>query len=70
MHIVRRLAQMYPDRRIFPLNESICTDMGKIDLQSLWEVVQNPGTKNVIQVPVEVKSAAKIALQRMLEVAA
>ncbi len=71
-HLVGRLAAQYPDRRICSLSSAppVCIQMQKIDPPHLlWalESIAEGSPANVVRVPDEVASDAKLALQRMLD---
>ncbi len=68
INMVQRLALEYPDKKILPLNRSLCPNMYKINLPSLAYTLDNPGEYNVVSVPEEIRYSARLALRRMLEV--
>jgi len=67
INMIRRLAAEYPTKRIYPLARSLCPNMFKISLQSLAWTVENLGGVNVVKVPEPVRSQARLALDRMLD---
>ena len=75
LHLVHRLAQEFPDRRITPLDGSscpVCSTMFRISPQHLAWVLDNLLAGNVVNritVPAAIKHWARVALDRMLEVA-
>ncbi|MBW2028166.1 MAG: quinolinate synthase NadA [Deltaproteobacteria bacterium] len=69
INLVRRLALECPDRRVVPLHDSLCPNMYKIDLNKLLWTLENLGKANVVEVPDDIRRDAKIALDRMLELA-
>ncbi len=70
VNMVKRLATEFPDKRIYPLARSLCPNMFKISLQSVAWVLENLGEVNVVRVPEPVRSQARVALDRMLQLAA
>jgi quinolinate synthase len=74
LHLVNRLAQQHPDQRIHFLSPMVCmcATMYRIDLPHLAWCLDNlvrDTPVNRIRVPAETADWARIALQRMLEVA-
>ncbi len=67
INLVRRLAKHHPDKKIVPLNQSICPNMWKISLSDLLWTLDNLGNVNVVTVPDKIKENAAAALERMLE---
>jgi len=77
VHMVNRLAQAHPDKRIVILSECqcLCTTMYRIDPPHLLWVLDNlaevpPRVVNRITVDGHTKYWAKVSLQRMLDVTA
>lgn len=61
-----RLQRTYPDREFYPLHErAICPNMKKNTLSKLLEQLRNPA--NVIEVDAETATAARKAIERMLD---
>jgi quinolinate synthase len=73
LHLVNRLAQQYPDKRIHFLSPMVCmcATMYRIDLPHLTWCLENLAQKtpvNRIKVPPDTARWARIALERMLQV--
>lgn len=73
IHLVSRLAQAYPDRRIVSLEEQVCpcATMSRIDAPHLAWVLDGlleGEVRNRITVGEEIASSARLALQRMLDI--
>ncbi|MFC1863824.1 quinolinate synthase NadA [Thermodesulfobacteriota bacterium] len=66
VNLINRLAVEYPDKQVLALNESLCPNMYKINLENLLWTLENIGKVNVVKVPEEIKADAQIALDRML----
>jgi quinolinate synthase len=74
IHLVHRLGQEHPDKRVFSLDDSgcLCTTMFRISPQHLCWALENLVEGNVVnrvQVGEDVKHWARVALARMLEIA-
>jgi quinolinate synthase len=69
INLVNRLSREFKDKRVLDLHYSLCPNMFKINLENLLEVLQQIGQLNIISVPEELKSDARAALDRMLELA-
>lgn len=73
VHLVNRLAQAHPDKRIMTLSgcQCLCTTMYRIDLPHLCDAIEQLAEGNVIN-PIRVDAAtrqgATLALERMLEI--
>jgi quinolinate synthase len=67
INLVRRLAAEYPDRRVLDLAYSLCPNMFRITLNKLLAALDQPGALHVVTVPEEVREAAGLALNRMLD---
>jgi quinolinate synthase len=67
INLVHRLAMEYPDRRVLDLAYSLCPNMFKITLDKLLAALEQPGALHVVTVPEEVREAAGLALNRMLD---
>ncbi len=75
IHLVNRLKNENPDRFIIPLDDCgcLCSTMFRIDPQHLLWSLENlvaGRIENQITVPADVAADARLALQRMLEIAA
>ncbi len=66
VNLIERLAILHPDKKILPLISSICPNMAKINLENLLWTLENIGKVNLVNIPEEIKSDAKIALDNML----
>ena len=66
INLIDRLAMMYPDKTVFPLKESLCPNMYKINPENLLDALLHIGEKNVVTVPDDIKHDARLALDRML----
>ena len=74
INLVSRLAQEYPDRTVLSLNPNVCvcSTMYRVDGPHLLWVMENlieGKVVNQIIVPEPIASEAKLALQRMLDIA-
>jgi len=69
INLVSRLARENPDKKIFELARSLCPNMYKINLNNLLWTLDNLGEINIVTVPEQIKADAKVALNRMLEIA-
>jgi len=68
-HMVERLDREHPDKIVFPLRRSICNDMAKIDALHLLYTLESLAAGkpiNVVHLPQEIVSGARLALERML----
>ena len=75
IHLVNRLKNENPDRLIIPLDDCgcLCSTMFRIDPQHLLWSLENlleGRVENQITVPADVAANARLALNRMLEIAA
>jgi quinolinate synthase len=68
INLVSRLAMENPDKKIFELARSLCPNMYKINLRNLLWTLDNIGKINIVTVPEQIKTEAKVALERMLEI--
>jgi quinolinate synthase len=66
VNLVTRLQQMYPDRRIFKLQRSLCLTMYQINLSNLCFTLEHLDSLERVELPDAVKTNAKVALDRML----
>jgi quinolinate synthase len=74
IHLVNRLAKSTPDKMVITLDDSgcLCTTMFRISPQHLCWALENLVDGNVvnqIKVKEDVKQWARVALDRMLEIA-
>lgn len=69
-NLVLRLANRFPQKKIFPLTLSYCSDMNRIHLEDIYQCLkslkQEPNTQEVILKGEEIKWAKK-ALNRMMK---
>jgi quinolinate synthase len=63
------LARLHPDKNIRTLSRSLCPNMWKIGLNDMAYTLDQGGKVNRIELPDSIVAPAKLALQRMLEVA-
>jgi quinolinate synthase len=71
LNLVNRLARIHTDKKIFELSTDscpICSNMFRTTLADLCYVIENFDDANLIIVPDDIKTDARLALQRMLEV--
>lgn len=68
-NLVERLALEHPDKQVMNLHYSPCPNMFKIDPEKLLRSLEEIGKKNVVTVPEDVKTDARVALDRMLALA-
>jgi quinolinate synthase len=68
IHLVKRLAAQFSDRTVVPLGHSLCPNMYRINLRNLCWTLDELGAVNEITVPEPVRSEAKVALDRMLQI--
>ena len=66
INLINRLSLENPDKKVLDLHYSLCPNMFKINLKNLLWSLENIGQANVITVPEAVKTDARIALDRML----
>ncbi len=66
INLVKRLARDFPDRRVIPLDTSLCPNMYKTTTAKLAEVLETFAPEKEIILPEETVAQAKIALERML----
>lgn len=69
INLIDRLNVEYPDKEVLPLDDSLCPNMFKINLNNLLLSLENIGIVNVVTVPEEIKEDARMALDRMLALA-
>ncbi|MBN1348597.1 quinolinate synthase NadA [candidate division KSB1 bacterium] len=69
INLVTRLQRENPDKTIIPLARSLCPNMYKINLQNLYWTLDNLGDVNAVYVEPGIIKDARIALNRMLEIA-
>lgn len=71
-NLVNRLQKEHPDKMIIPLRDSRCQEMAMISPERLFEVLEGIAQgkpKGRVNVPEDVSQNARMALQRMLEIA-
>ena len=69
INLINRLALEYPDKKILDLHYSLCPNMFKINLNNLLDTLADIGQINLITVPEDIKADARLALDRMLDLA-
>lgn len=69
INLVTRLASEFPDRNVIELHHSLCANMFKISPERLLYTLNHIGEHNVVDISREIKSDARKALDRMLELA-
>ena len=69
INLVNRLSRQNPDKKIVPLARSLCPNMFKTSLSDLCYTLEGLPNINEVRVPDYIIKDAKIALQRMLELA-
>jgi quinolinate synthase len=69
INLTLRLAREYPDRTIVPVSRSLCPNMYKINPANLLSTLNNLGEVNEIILGADVSKLAKLALDKMLELA-
>jgi len=69
INLINRLAVEYTDRKVLPLQDSLCPNMYRINLENLLWTLENIGKVNVVKVSGEAKKDAVKALDRMLALA-
>lgn len=67
-NLVNRLKDMYPDKKIIPLGISMCSNMAKITEEKLADLLTRLETTPYEDVSADIRTPAKIALERMLKV--
>jgi quinolinate synthase len=66
VNLVTRLQQMFPDRRVFKLQRSLCLTMYQINLSNLCYTLEHLEELEKVELPQGIKQNAKVALDRML----
>lgn len=69
INLINRLALENPDKTVLDLHYSLCPNMFKITPQNLLWTLENIGQVNVITMPEDIKTDARMALDRMLALA-
>lgn len=69
VNLVNRLALENPDKKVLDLHYSLCPNMFKINPKNLLQILEKIGQVNVVKVPETTKTDARIALNRMLDLA-
>ena len=70
INLVHRLALEYPDRKVVDLRNSLCPNMFKINPGNLLHTLEHIGEYNLVTVPDAIRDDARLALDRMLALAA
>ncbi|MEE9442457.1 MAG: quinolinate synthase NadA [candidate division Zixibacteria bacterium] len=71
INLINRMAHTYPNKKIFELSGQkcpVCANMYRTTLADLANTIENLDSFDRIVVPEDIKSEARIALKRMLEV--
>ena len=66
INLINRLALENPDKAVLDLHYSLCPNMFKINPKNLLWALENIGQANVITMPEDIKTDARMALDRML----
>ena len=69
INLINRLSQDNPDKTVLDLHYSLCPNMFKINPKNLLWALENIGRANIVTVPEEIKTDARMALDRMLSLA-
>lgn len=69
INLIQNLASQYPDRMISKLHRSLCLTMYQITMGRLLYSLENLDSIEQVSVPNNVKHYAKVALDRMLQLA-
>jgi len=69
INLINRLALENPDKEVLDLHYSLCPNMFKINPKNLLWALENIGHANVITMPEDIKTDARMALNRMLTLA-
>jgi quinolinate synthase len=67
INLVSRLAEEYPDRKVFRLHRSLCPTMYMIQLSNLTFALEHVDQMPSVCVDEETRNDARLALKRMLE---
>jgi len=68
LNLVKRLAAMHKDKTIAPLSASVCPDMERVTLRSLYWSLLNLGKVNLVSLDEPIARSARLALERMLKI--
>ncbi len=66
VNLVTRLQMMFPDRKVFKLQRSLCLTMYQINLANLCYTLDHLSDLETVDLPDHVKTNARVALDRML----
>lgn len=66
INLVKRLARDFPDRRVLPLDTSLCPNMYRTTLEKLAAVMETFDSAFEVTLDPEIERDAKVALDRML----
>ena len=69
INLINRLALEFPDKKVFDLHYSLCPNMFKISPEKLLNTLEHIGQVNRVEVPEAIKTDARMALDRMLDLA-
>ncbi len=68
VNLVTRLQKMFPMKKVFKLQRSLCLTMYQITLANLCYTLEHLDSLETVELTQNVKNQAKIALDRMIEV--
>jgi quinolinate synthase len=66
VNMITRMQQMFPDRRIFKLQRSLCLTMYQISLANICYTIDHMSELENVELPLLIKTNARVALDRML----
>ena len=69
INLVNRLALEFPDKKVLELHYSLCPNMFKISPDKLLRTLEHIGQVNRVEVPGAIRADARMALDRMLDLA-
>ena len=69
INLINRLALEFPDKKVLDLHYSLCPNMFKISPDNLLRTLEYIGQINRVEVQEEIKADARMALDRMLDLA-
>ena len=69
INLINRLALEFPDKKVLDLHYSLCPNMFKISPDNLLTTLEHIGQVNRVEVPEDIRTDARVALDRMLDLA-
>ena len=69
INLINRLALEFPDKKVLDLHYSLCPNMFKISPDNLLRTLEHIGQVNRVEVPEAIRADARMALDRMLDLA-